>query len=196
MLPVVRADIARVNLPTKSAVEKVVKIQNLQRLNNVYAIIISENLFGSITDYLIHMDWVDGLNIGMLVHNTSYCSEHIAHRFSQILATMSCPNPINIMANMSEMFAMQKGNPSQGVMNMTQIICYRSQTAPAGKKFPKAPAWVKKFPKAPYITLSPDMMQEVLWAQIAKKVSGIMFHGYNSLFTDPASLGMSEATLR
>ena len=103
--------------------------------------------------------------------------------------TYTYPNPINIMANMSEMFAMQKGNPSQGVMNMTQIICYRSQTAPAGKKVPKAPAWVKKFPKAPYITLSPDMMQEALWAQIAKKVSGIMFHGYNSLFTDPASLG-------
>ncbi|MBO5725011.1 MAG: hypothetical protein J6S58_09310, partial [Lentisphaeria bacterium] len=103
--------------------------------------------------------------------------------------TYTYPDPINIMANTSEMFAMQKGNPTQGVMNMTQIICYRSQTAPVGRKVENAPAWTSKFPKAPYISLSPDMMQEALWAQISKKVSGIMFHGYNSLFTDPASLG-------
>lgn len=103
--------------------------------------------------------------------------------------TYTNPDPINIMANTAEMFAMQKGDPSQGVMNMTQIICYRSLTAPVGKKVANEPAWVKKFPKAPYITLSPDMMQEALWAQITRKVSGIMFHGSNSLFTDPAYLG-------
>lgn len=99
--------------------------------------------------------------------------------------TYAYPEPFNTSVVISEEQAMAEGCPNQGVMTMTQIICYRSATAPIGKKVEKEPDWVKEFPKAPYITLPPDSMQEAIWTMISRAVSGIMFHGYNSLIPDP-----------
>lgn len=99
--------------------------------------------------------------------------------------TYAYPDPINIGASTSELQAMAAGRPGQGVMNMTQIIAYRSATAPVGQKVANEPEWVKEFPKAPYITLAPDLMREAVWTQISRHVSGIMFHGYDSLIPDP-----------
>ncbi|OQA84116.1 MAG: hypothetical protein BWY31_02553 [Lentisphaerae bacterium ADurb.Bin242] len=100
--------------------------------------------------------------------------------------TYAYPDPINIGANTSELQAMAAGCPGQGVMNMTQIITYRSVTAPIGQKVANEPGWVGEFPRAPYITLAPDLMREAVWTQISRHVSGIMFHGYDSLIPDPA----------
>lgn len=98
--------------------------------------------------------------------------------------TYAYPDPINIGANTAELEAMAAGHPGQGIMNMTQIIAYRSVTAPVGQKVANEPEWVKGFPKAPYITLAPDLMQEAVWTQLSRRTSGIMFHGYNSLVPD------------
>ncbi len=103
--------------------------------------------------------------------------------------TYAYPDPINIGANTSELQAMAKGQRGQGVMNMTQIICYRSATAPVGQKVDHVPAWGKEHPKASYITLAPDLMREAVWTQLSRHVSGIMFHGYNSLIPDPKNSG-------
>jgi len=92
------------------------------------------------------------------------------------------PDPINIGATTAELQAMAKGNPKQQVMNMTQIITYRSAVAPTGKKIPNMPAWAKEFPKASYVSLAPDMMKIAVWTQISRQVQGIMFHGAYSLF--------------
>ena len=91
------------------------------------------------------------------------------------------PDPINIGATTAELQAMVKGNPNQKIMNMTQIIVYRSKVAPVEKKVENMPAWAKKYPKAPYITLAPDMMKIAVWTQISRQVQGIMFHGAFSL---------------
>ena len=98
--------------------------------------------------------------------------------------TYANPDPINIGVNTAEMHAMAKGNKKQQVMNMTQIIMYRSAAAPMGKR-PDEPLWAKKHPKARYITLPPDMMQIAVWTQISRHVQGIMFHGLKSLLPYP-----------
>ena len=92
------------------------------------------------------------------------------------------PDPINIGAVTSELQAMAAGNPKQKIMSMTQIIMYRSASAPMDRKVSDEPAWVKEFPKAPYITVAPDLLKIALWTQISRQVSGIMFHGQDSLF--------------
>lgn len=97
--------------------------------------------------------------------------------------TYAYPDPISIGANTAELHAMAKGQEGQGVMNMTQIISYRSLVAPVGKKVPDPPAWVKEFPTTPFITLVPDLMKIAVWTQISRHVSGIMFHGDDSLYT-------------
>jgi len=94
------------------------------------------------------------------------------------------PDPINIGAVTSELQAMGKGNPNQQIMNMTQIIVYRSAVAPAGMKVANEPAWVKEFPKAPYISIAPDEMSIAVWTQISRHVQGIMFHGIDSLMAN------------
>ena len=95
------------------------------------------------------------------------------------------PDPINIGAVTSELQAMAAGNPKQKIMNMTQIIVYRSVTAPVGMKPADEPAWAKEFPQAPYVTLAPDMMNIAIWMQISRHTYGIMFFGLKSLLPDP-----------
>ena len=95
------------------------------------------------------------------------------------------PDPINIGAVTSELQAMGKGDPDQQIMNMTQIIVYRSAVAPAGMKVANEPAWVKKFPKDSYISIAPDAMSIAVWTQISRHVQGIMFHGIDSLMANP-----------
>ena len=95
------------------------------------------------------------------------------------------PDPINIGAVTSELQAMGKGNPNQQIMNMTQIIVYRSAVAPAGMKVANEPAWVKKYPKDSYISIAPDAMSIAVWTQISRHVQGIMFHGIDSLMANP-----------
>ena len=91
------------------------------------------------------------------------------------------PDPINIGAVTSELQAMAAGNPKQKIMNMTQIITYRSQVAPVGVKPANEPVWAKKFRKATYVTLAPDMMKIAIWMQISRHTYGIMFFGLDSL---------------
>ena len=95
------------------------------------------------------------------------------------------PDPINIGAVTSEIRAMVNGNPKQQMINMTQLIVYRSATAPVGMKVKPEPAWVKKYPKASYITIAPDALSIAVWTQISRLVDGILFHGLNSLIEPP-----------
>lgn len=96
--------------------------------------------------------------------------------------TYSYPDPIKIGQATDELFAMAEGRPGQRVMKMTQIIWYRSQTAP---KLPedesKRAAWEKEKPEAPFITMAPDHLREAFWSKISRPVQGIMYHGWGSL---------------
>jgi len=96
--------------------------------------------------------------------------------------TYTYPDPIKIGQATDELLAMAAGRPGQKVMKMTQIIWYRSQTAP---KLPENDAdkaeWEKKIPDARFITIAPDHLREAFWSKISRPIAGIMYHGWGSL---------------
>ncbi|HOM16591.1 MAG TPA: LamG domain-containing protein, partial [Thermoguttaceae bacterium] len=126
--------------------------------------------------------------------------------------TYSYPDPIRIGLATDELLTMadganpsasranqsgSEGNPSgpganqagpggpQQVMKMTQIIWYRSQTAPEPKPGQDAPSyqarWEIEQPDAPFITIAPMHLREAFWTKIARPIQGIMYHGWESL---------------
>ncbi|MCA9115616.1 MAG: hypothetical protein KDA79_11065, partial [Planctomycetaceae bacterium] len=118
--------------------------------------------------------------------------------------TYTYPDPIRIGLATDELLAMARaaGQP-QDVMKMTQVIWYRSETAPKPK--PSAAensgpntkekaadstqsAWEDYDPDAAYITIAPMHLREAFWTKISRPVQGIMYHGWQSLVpTDYAS---------
>ncbi|MBO4528869.1 MAG: hypothetical protein J5743_14640 [Victivallales bacterium] len=100
--------------------------------------------------------------------------------------TYSYPDPIKIGQSCDELFAMAEGYPNQKVMKMTQIIWYRSGTAPVErmpKEEDKRVQWERDIPDAKFISIAPDHLEIALWSMIARPVRGIMYHGRGSLFT-------------
>lgn len=99
--------------------------------------------------------------------------------------TYSYPDPIRIALATDELLAMAGGRPGQTVMKMTQLIWYRSQTAPEAKKpeevLPYRADWELQQPDAPFITIAPLHLREAFWAKIARPIRGIMYHGWQSL---------------
>ncbi len=95
--------------------------------------------------------------------------------------TYSYPGPLKLGQTCDEVLAMAEGT-GQRVMKMTQIIWYRSGTAP---KLPEREAdradWEKEQPDAPFITIAPDHLREALWCELARPVEGVMYHGWGSL---------------
>jgi hypothetical protein len=98
--------------------------------------------------------------------------------------TYSYPDPIKVGEAADELFAMADGTPGQQVMKMTQIIWYRSQTAPQDEKSGAA-EWETRLPDAKFITIAPDHLREAVWSMLARPVRGIMFHGWGSLVESP-----------
>jgi hypothetical protein len=100
--------------------------------------------------------------------------------------TYSYPDPIRIGLATDELMAMARGGPEgQQVMKMTQIIWYRSRTAPEPVPGKPAPgyeaAWEREQPDAPFITIAPMQLREAFWSKIARPIKGIMYHGWQSL---------------
>ena len=103
--------------------------------------------------------------------------------------TYSYPDAIKLGQATDELFAMAEGRPNQQVMKMTQIIWYRSGTAPI-ERMPadesKRVQWEKDIPDAKFITIAPDHLSIALWSMIARPVKGIMYHGWGSLMPNIA----------
>jgi hypothetical protein len=96
--------------------------------------------------------------------------------------TYTYPDPIKIGQATDELFAMADGRPGQQVMKMTQIIWYRSRTAPnLPEDESQRAAWEKEIPDAKFITIAPDHLREAFWSKISRPVRGIMYHGWGSL---------------
>lgn len=103
--------------------------------------------------------------------------------------TYTYPDPQRIGLATDQLFAMSEASgKNQKVMKMTQIIWYRSQTAPIGSKAPgELVAWQDHDPDAAYITISPMHLREAFWTKIARPIQGIMYHGWQSLVDNPGS---------
>ena len=96
--------------------------------------------------------------------------------------TYSYPDPLKIGQAADELFAMAAGNADQQVMKMTQVIWYRSQTAPQLPEDEESRAqWERDIPDARFITIAPDHLREAFWAKLARPIRGIMYHGWGSL---------------
>jgi hypothetical protein len=99
--------------------------------------------------------------------------------------TYSYPDPIRIAVATDELLAMAAGTqPPQRVMKMTQIIWYRSQTAPETKEDSATrytARWEREQPHAPFITIPPMHLREAFWTKISRPIEGIMYHGWQSL---------------
>jgi len=97
--------------------------------------------------------------------------------------TYSYPDPLRIATATDELLAMARhAGSEQDVMKMTQIIWYRSQTAPAGPAGtgPRS-VWEDTEPGADFITIAPMHLREAFWTKIARPAKGIMYHGWESL---------------
>lgn len=97
--------------------------------------------------------------------------------------TYTYPDPLKIGLCADQLFAMSAASgKNQRVMKMTQLIWYRSQTAPIGSKAPgDIVAWEDHDPEAAYITIAPMHLKEALWTKISRPIQGIMYHGWQSL---------------
>ena len=97
--------------------------------------------------------------------------------------TYTYPDPQRIGLCTDQLFAMSEASGRrQRVMKMTQLIWYRSQTAPIGQKAPgDTVAWEDHDPEAAYITIAPMQLKEALWTKLARPIQGIMYHGWQSL---------------
>ncbi|MFT5467932.1 MAG: hypothetical protein ACI8UO_003040 [Verrucomicrobiales bacterium] len=96
--------------------------------------------------------------------------------------TYSYPDPIRIGLCTDELFEMARVNGhGQNVMKMTQLIWYRSQTAPENATPADTSPWVDQDPDAAYITIAPMHLREAFWWKIARPIQGIMYHGWQSL---------------
>ena len=99
--------------------------------------------------------------------------------------TYAYPDPIRVGCFTDELRAMADGCPGQDIMSMTQIICYRSATAPQSQNPDPIPAWALEQPEAKFISIPPDSLQASVWTKISRRVQGIMFHGSGSLWGKP-----------
>lgn len=98
--------------------------------------------------------------------------------------TYSYPEPIRIGLPTDELFAMARGAQTpQRVMKMTQLIWYRSQTAPIAKGTEEKirSPWDDHDPDAAYITIAPMHLREAFWTKVSRPIQGIMYHGWESL---------------
>ncbi|MDZ4289812.1 MAG: LamG domain-containing protein, partial [Prosthecobacter sp.] len=103
--------------------------------------------------------------------------------------TYTYPDPQRIGLCADQLFAMSEASARhQRVMKMTQLIWYRSQTAPikAGDPGDTVP-WDDHDADAAYITIAPMHLREAFWTKIARPIQGIMYHGWQSLVPNPES---------
>ncbi len=91
------------------------------------------------------------------------------------------PEPMNVAGPAEEILAMAAGRIGQRPAIMTQLICYRSQIAPMGRKVEPEPEWVRRRPLADFPTIPPDILQEATWSMLAKPVQAVMYHGWGTI---------------
>ena len=67
---------------------EIVEIENVERLDDVYALVASEDRARSLAHDGVHVDRVDRLDIGVFVHHAADRAEHVLHRLAEVLTTV------------------------------------------------------------------------------------------------------------
>lgn len=67
---------------------EVVEVEHLERVDDVQAVEAVELLVGRLADEWVHVDGVDRLGVGVLLHHAADGAEHAVHGLAQVLAAM------------------------------------------------------------------------------------------------------------
>lgn len=67
---------------------EVVEVQDLERLDDAQAVEAVELLVGGLAHQGVHVDGIDRLDVGMLLHHAADGAEHAVHGLAQVLAAM------------------------------------------------------------------------------------------------------------
>lgn len=81
-------DAARVGQDEVARGHEVVEVENLERVDDVQAVEAVELLVRRLADERVHMDGVDRLGVGVLLHHAADGAEHAVHRLAQVLAAV------------------------------------------------------------------------------------------------------------
>lgn len=81
-------DAARVGEDEVARGHEVVEIEHLERVDNVQAVEAVELLVRRLADERVHVDGVDRLGVGMLLHHAADGAEHAVHGLAQVLAAV------------------------------------------------------------------------------------------------------------
>lgn len=81
-------DAARVGEDEVARGHEVVEVEHLERVDDVQAVEAVELLVCSLADERVHVDGVDRLGVGVLLHHAADGAEHAVHRLAQVLTTV------------------------------------------------------------------------------------------------------------
>lgn len=81
-------DAARVGEDEVARGHEVVEVENLERVDDVQAVEAVELLVGRLADERVHVDGVDRLGVGALLHHAADGAEHAVHGLAQVLAAV------------------------------------------------------------------------------------------------------------
>lgn len=71
-----------------AAGHKVVKIQYVQRLDNMNALVIAKNFICRLANQRIHVNGIDCFHIRMLIHDPPYRPEHMPHGITKVFTAV------------------------------------------------------------------------------------------------------------
>lgn len=81
-------DAARVGEDEVARRHEVVEVEHLERIDDMQAVEPVELLVGGFADERVHVDGVDRLGVGVLLHHAADGAEHAVHGLSQVLAAV------------------------------------------------------------------------------------------------------------
>lgn len=81
-------DAARVGEDEVARRHEVVEVEHLEWVDDVQAVEAVELLVRGLADERVHVDGVDGLGVGMLLHHAADGAEHAVHGLAQVLAAV------------------------------------------------------------------------------------------------------------
>lgn len=81
-------DASRVGEDEMARRHEVVEVEYLKRVDDVEPVKAVELLVGRLSDERVHVDGVDSLGVGMLLHHAADGAEHAVHGLAQVLAAV------------------------------------------------------------------------------------------------------------